>query len=80
MHIHKNPLLLGTLPPALEGGFDVFLSVVASQGKADPTENYLGVSSKRIIVPKRLVSRGIPSQHSHSIMKLVSAETMLVLR
>jgi hypothetical protein len=33
MHIHKNPLLLGTLPAALEDGLDVFIPMVASQGK-----------------------------------------------
>jgi hypothetical protein len=53
MHIHKNPLLLGTLPAALEGGLDVFIPTVASQGKADPAENYLGVLGRRIIVPKK---------------------------
>jgi hypothetical protein len=52
MHIHKNPLLLGTLPAALEGGLDVFIHAFASQGKADPTENCLSVSGRRIIVPK----------------------------
>jgi hypothetical protein len=30
MHIHKNPLLLGTLPAALEGGLDVFILAVVS--------------------------------------------------
>jgi hypothetical protein len=53
MHIHKNPLLLGTLPAALEGGLDVFIPVVGSQGKANPTENCLGVSGRRIIVPEK---------------------------
>jgi hypothetical protein len=42
MHIHKNPLLLDTLPTALEGGLDVFIPAVASQGKVDPVENCLG--------------------------------------
>jgi hypothetical protein len=50
MHIYKNPLLLGTLPAALKGGFDVFIPAVASQGKTDPAEDYLGVSGRRIIV------------------------------
>jgi hypothetical protein len=50
MHIHKNPLLLGTLPAALEGDLDVFIPAVASQEKADLTENCLGVSGRRIIV------------------------------
>jgi hypothetical protein len=52
MHIHKNPLLLGTLPAALEGGLDVFIHAAASQGKADATEDCLGVSGRRIIVPE----------------------------
>jgi hypothetical protein len=51
MHIHKNPLLLGTLPATLKGGLDVFIHAVASQEKVDPTENCLGVSGRRIIVP-----------------------------
>jgi hypothetical protein len=50
MHIYKNPLLLGTFPVALEGGLDVFIYAVASQGKADPAEDCLGVSDRRIIV------------------------------
>jgi hypothetical protein len=50
MHIYKKPLLLGTLPAAIEGGLDVFIPAVASQGKVDPAENCLGVSGKRIIV------------------------------
>jgi hypothetical protein len=51
MHIHKIPLLLSTRPAALEGGLDVSIPAVASQRKADPTENYLGVSGRRIVVP-----------------------------
>jgi hypothetical protein len=50
MHIHKNPLLLDTLPATLEGDLDVFIPVFASQGKANPAENCLGVSGRRIIV------------------------------
>jgi hypothetical protein len=53
MHIHKNSLLLGTLSAALEGGVNVFIPAVASQGKADPTKNCLGVSGRRIIVPEK---------------------------
>jgi hypothetical protein len=53
MQIHKHPLLLGTLPAALEDGLDVFIPVVASQEKADPAENCLGVSGRRIIVPEK---------------------------
>jgi hypothetical protein len=80
MHIYKNPLLLGTFPAALEGGLDVSIPAVASQRKVDPAEDCLGVLGRRIIVPKRLVFGGILSQHSHNIMKLLSAETALELR
>jgi hypothetical protein len=53
MHIYKNPLLLGTFPAALEGGLDVSIPTVASQRKADPAEDCLGVLGRRIIVPKK---------------------------
>jgi hypothetical protein len=53
MHIHKNPFLLGTLPTALEGGIDIFIHTVASQGKIDPAENCFGVSGRRIIVTEK---------------------------
>jgi hypothetical protein len=43
MHVHKNPLLLDTLPTTLEGSFDVFILALASQGKVDPIKNCLGV-------------------------------------
>jgi hypothetical protein len=43
VHVHKDPPMLGTLPTALEGSFGVFISALASQGKADPTEDGLGV-------------------------------------
>jgi hypothetical protein len=52
MHIHKNPLLLGTLPTTLEGGLDV-IPAVTSQGKADPAEDCLGASGRRIIVSEK---------------------------
>jgi hypothetical protein len=52
MHIHKNPLPLDTLPAALEVVLDVFIPAVMSQGKADPAEDFLGVSGRRIIVPE----------------------------
>jgi hypothetical protein len=55
MHIHKNPLLLGTLLAALEGGLDVFIPAVASEGKADPAKNCLGVLGRRIIVPEKAI-------------------------
>jgi hypothetical protein len=53
MHVHKNPPLLGTLPAALEGRLDVFIPAFASQGKANPTEDYLGVSGRRVVVPEK---------------------------
>jgi hypothetical protein len=53
MHINQNPLLLGTLPAALEGGLDIFIHTVASQGKTDPAEDCLAVSGRRIIVPEK---------------------------
>jgi hypothetical protein len=53
MHIYKNPLLLGTLLAALVGGLDVFIPVFASQGEADPAEDHLGVSGRRIIIPEK---------------------------
>jgi hypothetical protein len=53
MHVHKNPPLLDTLPSALEGSLDVFFPALASQGKADPAEDCLGVSSRRVVVPER---------------------------
>jgi hypothetical protein len=53
MHIYKNPLLLGTFPAALEAGIDVFIPAVASQGKADPAKDGVGVSGWRIIVPEK---------------------------
>jgi hypothetical protein len=50
MHVHKDPLLLGTLPAALEGSLDVLNPALASQGKADPAEDCLGVSGRRVVV------------------------------
>jgi hypothetical protein len=53
VHVHKNPPLLGTLPAALEGSIDVFIPTLASQGKVDPAEDYLGVSGRRVIVSEK---------------------------
>jgi hypothetical protein len=53
IHVNKNPLLLGTLPAALEGSLDVFIPMFASQGKADPAEDCLGVSGRRVVVPEK---------------------------
>jgi hypothetical protein len=54
MHIHKNPSLLGTLPAVLEGSLDVFIPVLASQGKVDSAEGCLGVSGKRVVVSENV--------------------------
>jgi hypothetical protein len=43
----------GTLPAALEDSLDVFIPTLASQGKVDPAEDCLGVSSKRVVVPEK---------------------------
>jgi hypothetical protein len=53
MYVHKNPPLLGTLLVALEGSLDVFIPALTSQGKADPTEDCLGVSGRRVVVPEK---------------------------
>jgi hypothetical protein len=53
MYVHKNPPPLGTLPAALEGSLDVFIPMLASRGKADPTEDCLSVSGKRVVVPEK---------------------------
>jgi hypothetical protein len=53
MHDHKDPLLLGTLPVALEGSLDVFIPAFASQEKADHTKDCLGVSGGRVVVPEK---------------------------
>jgi hypothetical protein len=53
MHIHKHPPLLGTLTTALEGSLDVFIPTFASQRKTDPTEDYLGVSGRGVVVPEK---------------------------
>jgi hypothetical protein len=53
MHVHKDSLLLGTLPATLEGILDVFISAFASQGKADPAEDCLGVSGGKVVVPEK---------------------------
>jgi hypothetical protein len=53
VHVHKNPPMLGTLPAALEGSIDVFIPTLASQGKVDPAEDYLGVSGRRVIVSEK---------------------------
>jgi hypothetical protein len=53
MHVHKNPPLLGTLLAALEGSLDVFIPTLTSQGKADPAEDCLGVSGRRLVVPEK---------------------------
>jgi hypothetical protein len=54
MHVHKNPPLLGTLPVALEGSLDVFISAFESQEKANSAEDCLGVSGKRVAVLEKV--------------------------
>jgi hypothetical protein len=51
--VHKNPPLLGTLPAAFEGSLDIFIPTLATQGKADPAEDGLGVSGRRVIIPEK---------------------------
>jgi hypothetical protein len=53
MHVHKDPLLLGTLPATLEGSLDVFIPAFASQENADPAEDCLDVSGRRVVVPEK---------------------------
>jgi hypothetical protein len=47
MHIHKNPLLLGTLPADLEGGLDVGveMNLRASQIVHDARQEFAGRES-----------------------------------
>jgi hypothetical protein len=54
VHVYKNPPLLGTLPAILEGSLDVFIPALVSQENADPTEDGLGVSGRRIIIPEKV--------------------------
>jgi hypothetical protein len=80
MHIYKNPLLLGTFPAALEGGLDVSIPAVASQRKANPAEDCLGVSGMRVIVlEKASIRRDSQPTLAHHY-KLLSAEKALELR
>jgi hypothetical protein len=51
--VHQDPPSLGTLPAALEGSLDVFIPAIASQGKADPTKDRLGVSGRRAVEPEK---------------------------
>jgi hypothetical protein len=53
VHVHQDPLLLGTLPAALEGSLDIFIPVIALQGKADPTKDHLVVSGRRVVIPEK---------------------------
>jgi hypothetical protein len=55
MHAHQDPLLLGTLPAALEGSLDVLIPVIASQGKVNPAEDRLGVSGRRVVIAEMVV-------------------------
>jgi hypothetical protein len=53
VQVHQDPPSLGTLPAALEGSLDVFILAIASQGKADPTKDRLGVSGRRAVEPEK---------------------------
>jgi hypothetical protein len=53
MHVYKNSPLPGTLPAAIEGSLDVFIPAFASQGKANPAKNCLGVSNRRVVIPEK---------------------------
>jgi hypothetical protein len=53
VHVHQDPLLRSTLPAALEDSLNVFILVIASQGKVNPTKDHLGVSDRRVIVPTK---------------------------
>jgi hypothetical protein len=55
VHAHQDPLLLGTLLAALEGSLDVLIPVIASQGKANPAEDRLGVLGRRVVIAEMVV-------------------------
>jgi hypothetical protein len=57
MHVHQGPPLLGTLPIALEGSLDVLIHTIVSHGKTNPTEDHLGVSGRRVVVPEKVSIR-----------------------
>jgi hypothetical protein len=52
VHVHQDPLLLDTLPAALEGSLDVSIPVIVSQGKVDPAKDRFGVLGMRVVVPE----------------------------
>jgi hypothetical protein len=53
MHVHKDPLLLSTLPATFEASLDVFIPAFASQGKVNPTKDCLDISGRRVVVPEK---------------------------
>jgi hypothetical protein len=53
VHIIQDLLLLSPLPAALEGGFDIFISVLTPQRKHNPTKDGFGVSGRRIVMPEQ---------------------------
>jgi hypothetical protein len=53
MHVHKDPLLLGTRPAALEGSLDIFIPAFVPVGKVDPVEDCFGVLGERVVVPEK---------------------------
>jgi hypothetical protein len=71
MHVHKNLSLMGTLPAALEDSLDVFIPALTSLGKADPAEDCIGVSGRRVVVPEeagiRRDSQPALTQHYEAI-------------
>jgi hypothetical protein len=44
---------LDALSTTLKGSLDVFIHVLASRGKANPAEDGLGVSKRRVIIPEK---------------------------
>jgi hypothetical protein len=52
VHIDKEPPPASTFPTSLEGGLDVFHSVVATKRQSNPGEDNLLLSSQGIKVPE----------------------------
>jgi hypothetical protein len=77
MHVHKNPPLLDILLAALEGSLDVFIPAFTSQGKTDPTEDYLGVSGRRVVV---LEKAGIQRDSQPALAQHYKASTRTTLQ
>jgi hypothetical protein len=84
---------LGSFPSTLEGSQNIFVAAVATRRDPDSTINDFGISRERIIIPEQTGVRrdskptltehhkgAIPSQHSQSITKVLSAEMALGLK